>query len=105
VASDGSGELLKQGIYLPLGIDPQTYEPQTMTLGPGDAWLLYSDGLSEMTTPGGTMLGNAGVLDLCRQMLKPTARETISHLLSWVEENAADREQVDDQTLVLVRRS
>lgn len=102
--ADRSAELLAQGKNLPLGIDPQEYEPDTLTLAPGDAWLLYSDGLSEMTTTDAEMLGNEGVCEIGRQLLKPTAAQTVQALLSWITEHSADPEQADDQTLMVLRR-
>ena len=47
---------------LPWGISAvENYATTEITLEPGDAIVLYSDGLSEAATPGGTMLGLAGV--------------------------------------------
>lgn len=103
-APDGSAELIGHGQYLPLGIDPQAYEPEQFTLRPGDAWLLYSDGLSEMSDASGKMLGNDGVCALGRELLEPTAAQTVLKLLDWLADHIIGPEQSDDQTLLLVRR-
>ena len=104
LAADGSAKLIAHGQYLPLGIDPQAYEPERFTLQVGDAWLLYSDGLSEMTDARGKMLGNQGVCEIGRQLLQPHAADTVIRVLDWLIEQTAGREQADDQTLVLVKR-
>ncbi|MEM1354669.1 MAG: SpoIIE family protein phosphatase [Planctomycetota bacterium] len=101
---DGPPQLIAKGQYLPLGIEPQDYEPEHFTLQTGESWLLYSDGLSEMTGPNGKMLGNDGVCQLGLSLLQPTAAQTVVKVLDWLTDHIVGPEQSDDQTLLVVRR-
>lgn len=101
---DGSAGLITDAEYLPLGIDPQDYHVAKGTLNHGDTWVLYTDGLNEMTPPGGTMLGIEGVRDLAQKQRGDTATATADNLVAWLNATGEGIEQGDDQTLVVLGR-
>ena len=54
---------------LPLGvIDSTDYLQLAYRLAPGDCVLMYTDAYSESSTPGGSMIGADGFLDLLREL-------------------------------------
>jgi len=90
--------------YLPLGIDPQDYKVATGTFEHGDTWVLYTDGLNEMTPPAEAMLGIEGVRDLAIEQRGDNASQCAENLLAWLRTTNGDNEQDDDQTLVVLQR-
>ena len=78
-------------------------EVEEVRLDPGDALLMYSDGLLEAKSPGGEELGEAGLVATCMSFLQ--AEELPAHgfprrLVDHVVEGLGF-EQTDDMTLVL----
>lgn len=88
------------GDSLPLGILPaQPFPFQSLDLAPGDALVLYTDGLTEAADSASRQLGIAGLRDIVtRQPLAdlPAARTAI------LDAVRAGRASEDDQTLMLV---
>ena len=100
----GIGEIRARG--MPLGLLPgRIYEEVTVTLEPGDAIALYSDGLVEAHNAAGEMFG----FPRLEQAFAHASREgttAIDALIHEVEQFAGDtEEQDDDMTLVIVRRA
>lgn len=100
--ADGSLELRATG--MPLGLLPgMRYEEREATLSPGDALLLYSDGITEAHDPEREMFGTPRLVD---HVADPASGDLIDGLLTRLQRFTGDDwEQEDDITLVTLRRT
>ena len=99
----GAEELRARG--MPLGLMPgMSYEEKETTLEPGEAALLYSDGLVEAHDPQGEMFGFPRLRALVAEHgeERSVGRSLLEELYSFVGEGW---EQEDDITLLTLRRS
>ena len=71
-------------------------------LAPGDALLLYSDGITEATSDQGDEFGEARLLETLRRHRHLEARALVAAILQAVQEFSGS-EQEDDITLVAAR--
>jgi serine phosphatase RsbU (regulator of sigma subunit)/anti-sigma regulatory factor (Ser/Thr protein kinase) len=99
-SAEGARELRATG--MPLGLLPgMTYEEVEAELGPGEALLLYSDGITEAHDPGRDMFGTNRLGD----ELAGDGGELIDGVLTSLQRFTGDGwEQEDDITLVTIRR-
>ncbi len=104
--ADGTIEVIKSCSAPPLGIDPDIEFEETppIRFGPGDGFLLLSDGYYEAMNAAGRHFGEAGV----RRSLDPLARASADGWLDAisraVREYSHGAPQLDDQTGVVIRR-
>ena len=96
---------------LPLGfVAGETYNQQSIRLNPGDMILAYSDGATEVRSPGGTQLNPRGFLELADKTVKrlaaPLALPEFSQaMLQGVQQHCGcNGELEDDVTLMTLRR-
>jgi sigma-B regulation protein RsbU (phosphoserine phosphatase) len=69
ILSCGAGSRFLEGPNLPLGVrDDEVYDQSTVEWHPGDAVLLYSDGLSEAMNGNGEMFGTARLSQLLAEL-------------------------------------
>ena len=104
VRADGSVQRLEAN-GLPLGLFPVVeYEKMEITLGPGDLFMLYTDGITEAANPKGDEFG----LDRLQAVVQKYAGEPLVALAVAIEtavEVFADGTPFgDDRTMVLLRR-
>ena len=91
---------------LPVGLLPgSTYRAGSLDLAPGDLVCLYSDGITECTSPAGEELGEERLVELLREAADRPVGEVVAAVEAAVTEFTRGRPQGDDQTLVLLRRS
>jgi len=102
---DGSVEKL-EGTGLILGILPMaTYEQRTCRMGPGDALLLFSDGVSEPVSPNGDEeFGEERLARVLAALRNQSAESIIKSINQKVEEFTAGAPPADDITLVVAKR-
>ncbi len=90
----------------PLGIEPDTIYPATVTLlPPGGAALLYTDGVTESRTADGELLGEKKLHQLLAEVAAAT-RDAVVAKNFLLERLAAERKSaplLDDQTFILIR--
>ena len=103
--ADGTVEQLGPG-GLPLGLLPDaSYRAERLVLGPEDLACLYSDGITEATSPGDEEFG----LDRLAALLAVERGRPLAELMRAIDDAvvsfAAGQPQGDDQTVVLVRRA
>jgi sigma-B regulation protein RsbU (phosphoserine phosphatase) len=99
----GRDQMLDEGGLI-LGPFPDaTYEQGCVRLVPGDALLLYTDGVSEAMNESGDELGEELVRDVLRAHADETPGEIIASVMSLVNLHQGDRPPEDDQTLLAVR--
>jgi serine phosphatase RsbU (regulator of sigma subunit) len=101
--ADGSVETLEKG-GLPLGVKAgEEYPTEEGVLGPGEALVLYSDGISETV---GKSNRTFGVEGLCRALATgaPSAAEVVAAVSREVSVFSKGASQIDDRTIMVVRR-
>ncbi|HUT19907.1 MAG TPA: SpoIIE family protein phosphatase [Anaerolineae bacterium] len=91
---------------MPLGIlKDAAWEPRQIQLDPGDALLLYSDGITEAQNAAGELFGEARLLEATQLNSGCTARELEEALLAGVRAFRGGEPQSDDITLLVVVRA
>ena len=90
----------------PLGLGPVAgYRRQSVALEPGDALVVYTDGLTEARSPAGEMLEEAGVLSALTGGAELPASGLLGRLLDRMCEQLDGARNDDDVTIVDVRRT
>jgi len=89
----------------PLGLLPNvSYDRRIVKPEPGDLIVLYSDGVSEATTPAGKELGRDDLMTLARA-LDPISAETFGmQLVEAVSQYRGGSVPEDDQTIIVLER-
>jgi len=103
---DGRIELLREGGMV-LGPSPDAlYQRGFARLEPGDLLALYTDGITECTHHAtGEEFGLPRLQRLVRRHAARTAAEIVGLVFQAVSRYAGSGDPVDDQTLVIVRRT
>ncbi len=73
-------------------------------MNPGDQLVVFSDGISEAVNNAGEEFGEARLSELATANRDASAAELIEKILQNVGAYAGDRPQMDDMTLVVVKR-
>jgi len=103
---DASGAVTRlDATSLPLGIEPGVAFPCSppRVLEPGQAVLLFTDGLLEARSPDGSYFGIERVLEVARATQGQTAAGMARALCQAVRDFSQDRPQGDDITVVVIR--
>src|SRR5262249_6333344 len=101
--ANGATETLDIG-GLPFGIEPTaTYEVGSVTLQPGDALILFTDGVVEAFDESGREFGNPRWLDVIKALPPASAQETLLYLMRRVDEFVGATRQSDDITCMVFR--
>jgi len=95
--------LTKTGMALGV-TDTETWEQDTVQLGPGDVLVLYSDGVTDAESVEGASFGNERLKTKVSASLGCSAREILDALLTGIREFAREAVQSDDVTLMVVIR-
>jgi sigma-B regulation protein RsbU (phosphoserine phosphatase) len=103
--ADGSVEKL-EGTGLILGILPiATYQQGVCHLGPGDAVLLFSDGVTEAVRPDADEeFGEERLAQVLAGLRDQTAESIITSINQKVEDFTSGAPPADDITLVVAKR-
>jgi phosphoserine phosphatase RsbU/P len=109
---EGQYQELGEGLEgFPLGyITGETYNQQSVRLNPGDMILAFSDGATEVRSPGGAQLTAKGFGELAEKTVKELPRQLVladfsEALLRRLQEyRGRDTELEDDVTLLTLRR-
>jgi len=101
-----SGELVALQVSgIPLGIfADSSYEPFEVDLMDGDVLLLYSDGITECVNPQGEQFGEDRLQRLLSSSAKDSAETIKENVFSTLERFRQGREDLDDMTLVVIKR-
>jgi sigma-B regulation protein RsbU (phosphoserine phosphatase) len=102
-----TGEVIEVGDDVagpPLGCDATIrYQPFRVQFEPGDALLMYTDGINEAMDPHRTVYGSRRVRKTLRGGPKPID-ELCLHLLADVKRYTENQPQADDVCLVAIQR-
>jgi len=80
------------------------YSVASTTLSPGDALVIYSDGLIDARNPGNEGWGVQRLRDLLSVAKAETASQLMQTIVNSVDGHMADAEQFDDLTVMVFRR-
>jgi len=81
----------------------RTLEELTLPFGPGDLFLLYTDGISEAMNPDGDCFGDARLADLAWRHADLDSDELSARILGEVKAFTGNAAQHDDMTMVLLK--
>ena len=81
-----------------------TYPQDQIGFKPDDVLLIYSDGITEAMDSKDEEYGEQRLQELVNGIRRETAREIIEKVLDSVKTYIKDREQMDDMTLVVIKR-
>ena len=101
-----SGEvgLLKSSPNLPLGMFPRTkFTMQSTHLKPGDAVVIFSDGVTEAQNTTRDFFGDTRLEDLLKRSADLGLDEMCTRMMDAIENFAGFAPQADDITVVLFR--
>jgi phosphoserine phosphatase RsbU/P len=91
---------------LPLGLLADVaYDRLVVKTQPGDLIVLYSDGVSEATSPAGNELGRDGLMNMARALDSSSAEALGTQLASALGDFRGDGEPLDDETIIVMRRN
>jgi serine phosphatase RsbU (regulator of sigma subunit) len=101
-ADGGVDELIGEHTY-PLGLElgERTFPVLSTTVGSGDRLLLYSDGITERRTSGGSRIGETGLRSILAQAGPSSAAMTVRKLQDAVLASSGDPLR-DDATVLVV---
>ena len=104
---DSAVSLLPVKANLPLGVFPDTvFEEQTLTLSPGTALFLYTDGLTEAKNPARKAMGRQRVqeaLEACLSSGEASPEQLVKALGREVRAFAGEAPQSDDRAMLAIR--
>lgn len=101
--SSGAIERLSSG-GLPLGINPEgTYQPDTVTLQPGDWIVIFTDGLVEAFNQRGLEYDEQRVLNVLQAGIAATPDELLRRIMNDLDAFVDDTPQHDDVTCMLLK--
>jgi sigma-B regulation protein RsbU (phosphoserine phosphatase) len=91
---------------MPMGLlSGSSYRSQSLEVRPGDLLCLYSDGITECTSPADQEFGLERLEELLRRERDRPLPEIARGVDAAMIDFAAGSPQSDDQTLVLLRRA
>jgi sigma-B regulation protein RsbU (phosphoserine phosphatase) len=102
--SDEPVRLATGGLVLGVSND-FPFEEETVTIGDDGLLVIFSDGVSEASNPEDIQFGDDRVLDLIRANRHESSADIISKIVDAVREHTGDAPQMDDITLIAVKRT
>lgn len=96
-------ELTRTG--MPIGIEEEArWGRKVVELLPGDALILYTDGVTEAQNIGGDFFGEARLLKAALECSEMNAFEIQANILTSIHDFAGEADQYDDITLMVLAR-
>jgi PAS domain S-box-containing protein len=90
----------------PLGIESQLVAVQKeVGINPSDILVVYSDGITEATSPSGDFFGEQRLLEMIRRHGQHSTNDLHDAILKAVDDFQQESVLMDDQTLLVIRRS
>jgi sigma-B regulation protein RsbU (phosphoserine phosphatase) len=88
------------GLFADVAYDRLVVKPKS-----GDLIVLYSDGVSEATSPSGNELGRDGLMNMARALDSSSAEALGTQLALALRAFRGDGEPLDDVTIIVMRRN
>jgi sigma-B regulation protein RsbU (phosphoserine phosphatase) len=90
---------------IPIGIvEDTTWGNDTVLIGPGDALILYTDGIPEAANNDGDFFGEETLVQVAKASLGQSAGDLQTNILDAVHHFVGDAPQHDDITLMILVR-
>lgn len=106
VRDGGRLEYLEEARSPPIGIDEGVvYEEAAVTLRPGDALFMYTDGVTEARSLGRAMFSEEGLQDALSRAAGGSATDLVLGTLEAVKRFGKDAPQADDIAVMAVRHA
>ena len=103
--ADGSVEMLKNDCNLVLGaVEDMKYTSQSLQLNPGDALVMYTDGVTEAENKAHDQFGESRLETELAALQGADSKQIVQTVLAKVREFAAGAPQSDDITQLVIRR-
>ena len=81
------------------------YKTEKVKLNPGDTLILYTDGITESRNAKNDEFMEKRVIEVCQKLLDKSPLEIMDRLYQKVQTFTAGQEQMDDMTIVIIKRS
>lgn len=104
IAGNGEAQRLYTGGTVLGFVEQFAYMEQAVSLGPGDFFVIYSDGITEAMNLEEEDFGEEMLVDLIRKNRQSSPQELLNQILDAVSEHTGNAPQMDDMTLVVVKR-
>ena len=102
IRKGGTFQVLEQDPNMPLGyVDDFEFVHQKVSLEPGDAIFVYTDGLSEASDINGNLFGRFGVLEPLNECASARGSDLLQKMWGKAKEFVGDAPQSDDACMVL----
>ena len=86
-------------------LDNRTYSERTIGLEPGDVLVVFSDGITDATNKAGELFGYERLQSVVAANRNEPAAVLVSKIIDTVNDHVNGAPQVDDLTLVVVKRT
>ena len=96
-------EVMSRGMVLGI-MDDMEYDEDEIVLAPGDALVLYTDGITEAMDGNDDLFGKERLKEAVRAATPGDAHAIVTAIIAAVKAYAGDTPQADDLTIVTVRR-
>jgi serine phosphatase RsbU (regulator of sigma subunit) len=81
------------------------YQEETVSLAPGDILVIFSDGVTEAINPDERAYGERLLHELLHEVRHEPAATIIDRIIASVNSHAGEAPQMDDMTIVVVKRT
>jgi sigma-B regulation protein RsbU (phosphoserine phosphatase) len=104
-SDDGRGEFLREPRGMMLGVmEASVYESRTVTVGPGETLVFYTDGVTEAENGAGEFFAEKGLARALRRGISIPDAGVAAALVGEIRSFAGDAVQTDDITILALRR-
>ncbi|MDD3641938.1 MAG: SpoIIE family protein phosphatase [Candidatus Krumholzibacteria bacterium] len=104
VRGDGAVERLTTGDLVLGALDEITFHEDTVSIGPGDTLLIFSDGISEAINVEDEEFGEERICGLIADHRNGSAQRLVEEIVIAVGAHAGKMPQRDDVTMVVIKR-
>ena len=104
VRQNGEIEILRRTTIALGVVENQDIDQKTISFGVGDNMLLYTDGLTEASSPNGDLFGEARLINIMKSLRDSAAEELLQSIEESSNDFIAPLPLSDDITMLAIRR-